>query len=137
VEIIRFGLLLTMTAALISVASRYNDHGSDREQAARSHQPGATQTPSAGGNSGPATSSESPSSAAPSPRPTASAPATSNGGTSGAGQGEGVATLPNTGNSTQTIELAALAMVFIAGGSLGVRISRPRPRGHSGRFDDG
>ena len=135
-EIIRFGLLLTMTVALISVATRHGDHGSGRESL-RTHQRGPSATPSSGGSSGPATTSQTPAT-----QPSTTASDGSHGGSSGTGQtggtgqsgtgqsgtgqSGGVATLPNTGNSTQTIELGALAMLFIAGGSLGVRISRPR-----------
>jgi LPXTG-motif cell wall-anchored protein len=119
-EIIRFGLLLTMTVALISVATRHGDHGSGRE-AVRTHGSGQTATPTTGGSSGPATSSQTPA-----PPPTTTSHHASHGGTSSPGQVGGVGTLPNTGSSTQTIELAALALLFIAGGSLSVRISRPK-----------
>ena len=120
-----------MTVALISVATRHGDHGSGRD-AVRTHGAGPTATPSTGG-SGPATSSQTP---APVSTTTPHTKHGATGGTGqtgttgqtgGTGQADGVATLPNTGNSTQTIELAGLAMLFIAGGSLGVRISRPRP----------
>lgn len=121
-----------MTVALISVATRHGgDHGSGRE-AVRAHDAGPSATPSTGGSDGPATSSRTP---APQPSTTAHGGTTDAGETSrpgqsgGTGQASGVATLPNTGNSTQTIELAALAMLFIAGGSFGVRISRPKSTG--------
>lgn len=121
-----------MTVALISVATRYNDHGAQRATG-RTHHVGPSASPSAGGTSGAGAPSQTPSSQTPSSQPSTSQPPPTSGHKSsgnaadGAGQGEGgVATLPNTGNSTQTIELAALAMLLIAGGSLGVRISRPK-----------
>jgi LPXTG-motif cell wall-anchored protein len=126
VEIIRFGLLLTMTIALVSVATRHNDHSSGRNEAARGHQPSATATPASGGTT-------AQSSLAPSPGTTSSSPspAAGSGGNDGAsdtsepGQVGSVPTLPRTGG-TQTVDLAALAALFIAAGSFGMRISRPR-----------
>jgi LPXTG-motif cell wall-anchored protein len=143
VEIVRFGLLLTMTVALISVAIRYDDHGHSRNQAARGRHPGATATPSAGGTNGPGKTSPTPSAATGSGDGTGTGGNGSNGsgtggsgtggsgtggsGTGGSGTGESVATLPRTGG-TQAIELAALAALFIAAGSFSVRISKTRPR---------
>src|SRR3954452_8054034 len=101
-----------MTVALISVAVRSNDHGSNRPQAARGHVAGPTSSPAAGGTSGPATSSHAPST--PPSSSSSSHQRSGSGGSAGnAGQGDGVATLPRTG-STQTVELAALALLFIA-----------------------
>jgi hypothetical protein len=127
VEIIRFGLLLTMTVALVSVATRHNDHGSGRNEAARGHQPSATATPATGGTAAPSSLARSPSTTSPS----TTSSAAGSGGNEGAsdasepGQVGSVPTLPRTGG-TQTVDLAALAAFFIAAGSFGMRISRPR-----------
>jgi LPXTG-motif cell wall-anchored protein len=127
VEIIRFGLLLTVTVALVSVATRHNDHSSGRNEAARGHQPSATATPATGGTAAPSSLAPSPSATSSSP-----SPAAGSGGTDGAsdtsepGQVGSVPTLPRTGG-TQAIDLAALAALFIAAGSFGMRVSQPRP----------
>lgn len=132
VEFIRFGLLLTLTVALISVAARYNDHGSGREQAARGHHPSASATPSGATTSGGSTqapASQSPATTSPTASPSeraAGGPSGASGGGSGAGgsgQAGGVPTLPRTGG-TQAIELSALAGLFIAAGTVTVRIAR-------------
>lgn len=142
VEFIRFALLLTMTVALISVATRSNDHGAGRNEAGRGHHPSATASPARSGSGDSAAPSETPSGQASTPAGggTSGTPSAGNGGTgghgtggagaNGAGTGAGTATvptLPRTGG-TQTVDLAALAMLFIAAGSFSVRISRPKGR---------
>jgi hypothetical protein len=134
VEFIRFALLLTMTVALISVATRYDDDSGGRNQAARSHQPastapsstsGQTEAPSQGGS----TASPSSGTHRGNAHGDDGAAGSGAGGTAsdaaGSGQGAAAPTLPRTGG-TQALELAALAALFIAAGSFGMRISRPR-----------
>lgn len=131
VEFIRFGLLLTMTIALISVATRHDDDSGGRNQAARGHHPAsAAPSPSTG-------QTESPSQGGSTPSKSADEPTTPNGGSDsaeGSGGGSGAAaggdetgapTLPRTGG-TQAAELAALAVLMIAGGGFAMRISGRR-----------
>ncbi len=134
VEIIRFALLLTMTVALISVATRHDDDSSSRNQASRGQHPataapsphsGQTESPSQGGSTSSATPSAPASSAGKGSRERSGADGQA--GASGSG-GEPAPTLPRTGG-TQAVELAALAALFIAAGSFGMRISRPRTTG--------
>ena len=141
VEFIRFALLLTITVALISVATRHDNHGSGRNDAARGNHPAATGSPSTGATSAPSSAGTTPSAPATSP---SSEPAgggstgsgggsgPNGGGASGSGSGEvsSVPTLPRTGG-TQVAELAALAVLCICVGSLGMRISRPRPSAYA------
>jgi hypothetical protein len=126
-EIIRFGLLLTITVALISVATRHGDDNSSRNQASGGHHPSAS--PSASATAG---HSESPSPAATrSPGGASASGVGGSGSSAGGGNGAaggasdgGVATLPRTGG-TQALELAALAALFIAAGTFGMRLARP------------
>lgn len=128
-EIIRFALLLTMTVALISVATRHGDDSSSRNQAARGHpsvsasaSPAGGQTSAPGRGGSPSPSSQQPSKASATPAPTATSKPSHAG---GSGEEAGVATLPRTGG-TQAVDLAGLAVLFIAAGSFGMRVSRPR-----------
>ena len=143
VEFIRFGLLLTVTVALISVATRHDNHSASRNQATRGHHlpvsaapsqssSGQTSAPSEGGTTAPpSTSSPGTSTGGGSTQPTGSGAggrAGHGGGTATSGTGgsdAGVATLPRTGGA-QAVDLAGLAALFIAVGTFGVRISRPR-----------
>jgi hypothetical protein len=141
VDLIRFGLLLTMTVALISVAMRHDDNSSGRDTAARGHHSAsAAPSPSSGQAEAPSQGGSTPSQAGSTPAQggagsTPSQTGTAPSGTAGesetpkenGGGGGEVATptLPRTGG-TQAVELAALAALFIAAGSFGMRISRPR-----------
>lgn len=126
VEFIRFGLLLTMTVALISVATRHDDNSTGRNQASRGHHQSSTApSPSSG-------QTEAPSQGGSTPSGSSGEPSTPSGGndgstraTSGGGGETSAPTLPRTGG-TQALELAALAVLLIGAGSFGVRISRPR-----------
>lgn len=132
-DLIRFGLLLTMTVALISVATRHDDHTSGRDTAARGRHPAsAAPSPSSGQAEAPSQGGSSParSGGSTAPRSGSSPPqGTTGSGTpkenGGGGSEVAVPTLPRTGG-TQAVELAALASLFIAAGSFGMRISRPR-----------
>jgi hypothetical protein len=151
VEFIRFALLLTITAALISIALRHDDSDGSRPQASHGN---ASASPSpAGGGSSSAPASEQPTTGSPSSGASSSDGLDSGGSTDNNGNGtsdgsEGTAegsdgagsdasgatgddgsvpTLPRTGG-TQAAELAALAMLFIAAGTAGVRLSRPSAR---------
>jgi hypothetical protein len=132
VDLIRFGLLLTMTVALISVATRYDDHASGRNTAARGHQPASASPSPAGGQAeSPSQGGSTPSQSGSTPLQRGSTPGHGHSqagapNENGGGGGEvAVPTLPRTGG-TQAVELAALAALFIAAGSFGMRISRPR-----------
>ena len=123
-EFIRFGLLLTMTVALISVATRHGDDSGGRNQAARGHHPAsAAPSPSSGQTEAPSEGGSTPSGSTAEP----STPDSSTGGHSAPSSGgeSGAPTLPRTGG-TQALELAALAVLLIGAGSFGMRISRPR-----------
>jgi hypothetical protein len=118
VEFIRFGLLVTMTIALISVASRVHHHDSSPRAASgpspsaspSQSDPSASASPSSpgqqGGGGGPADPGSSASGAS--------------GGTSG---GAGTAVLPRTGPAGAA-QLAALALILIGWGALSLTFSR-------------
>lgn len=143
VEFIRFALLLTITAALISIAVRHDDNNGSRQQAARGHSPSASPSPTQGGSTS-APASQQPSSGATPSSSGASGDSGGNDGSAGSsdgateGSGNGstssaaaggagdngnVATLPRTG-PTQAAALAALALFFIGAGYGGIRLSR-------------
>lgn len=143
-EFLRFGLLVTLTVALLTVAFRIGDDGTQRPTAGR-HHPAATATPSTGSSTGsgtatpPGTGTGSP--AAPTDGSTnGSANAGAGGGNgSGGGTDQGnsstgatagastTATLPRTG-SAQIARLSAVAALLIGSGAWTVSISRPPTR---------
>lgn len=142
VEVVRFGLLLTLTVALVSVAVRINHDGAGHDSAALRHRqtppassparpaepPGTTSSPSGDGSAGAGAGTPSAGSG--------SSPA-GGGAATGAGSGAGgpaagnaeqpVATLPRTGTG-QAVRLGATALLLIAAGSWSVTAGR-RPHG--------
>ena len=127
VEIIRFTLLITITVALISVAVRHGDHHSSTRAShsgapAASASSGPTSPPTSGGQAGGAGSGGTPTSG--------QEAGSQSSGSQGAGRTSGtstndqsVATLPHTGGA-QVAQLAGLAALLIAAGSLSLTVSR-------------
>lgn len=128
-EIIRFGLLLTLTVALVSVATRAFDNDDDGRRAdarptvaathgSQSPSP-ATSTPASEPTDG--TGGEGDGKASGDGSSSGAGSGSGNGSGSGAGRGNGSTagqpTLPITGPDT-AVRIAGLALVLIAGGGL-------------------
>src|SRR4051794_28075356 len=125
IEAMRFGLLLVLTVALLSVAFRINSHHtsssagpSSRPTVQPTGQPTGqpTRQPSSQPSSQPSTAATTP----------ASSPAAHPNKAGGSGQpASGQQTLPVTG-SDDAVKLGALAFLMIGGGTLVIRAAAPR-----------
>jgi hypothetical protein len=137
VEIIRFGLLVTMTIALVSVATRGSGHHQGTHHAAGSPavvgaspsattpaSPSATAPASTGGNGQAAAGSGS---SGPATTRSGGSAAGGTGGLTSSGTAAGEATLPRTGSTHATV-LVDLALLLVGGGAWTVVASRPAPR---------
>ena len=119
-EFIRFALLLVITVAAISVATRIHDNGGSKEAGARSG-PSATAAPT-GGSSGAGGSS----SGATSSPDGGTSSATGSSGSTGSSGGTGSTTspvLPRTGTD-DAVRLTALAFLLLGAGSFSISLSR-------------